>query len=231
MAGLATLDRLRQCLVMLRLSLCGSLQFVMSGGMLCWRLLPSMSPMLGHSPQPLGGLLLKQALDQRLHLAGQVGCRGMNGQADGPGSLLGAGRTVATLTQQGAGSRAAASCARSQACARNIKTIPPPPGPHSQGSLNLAAVISFCSCARPLARKGGMPLSISYSSTPTLHQSTALPWPRPVITSGACGESGQSEGLLQSWSTAACSPLAAAQLATTPLATATHAATLGSQPG
>ncbi len=57
---------------------------------------------------------------------------------------------------------------------------------HSHGSLNLAAVMSFCSCARPLARKGGMPLSISYRRMPTLHQSTALPCPRPVITSGAC---------------------------------------------
>ena len=36
-------------------------------------------------------------------------------------------------------------------------------------------------------RKGGTPQSISNRSTPTLHQSTALPCPRPEMTSGAWG--------------------------------------------
>ena len=38
-----------------------------------------------------------------------------------------------------------------------------------------------------------MPHSISNSSTPTLHQSTALPCPLPLMTSGACGGSGRKE--------------------------------------
>ncbi len=49
----------------------------------------------------------------------------------------------------------------------------------ARGSLRRAVRIWRCSCARPLARKGGVPHSISYSRMPTLHQSTALPWPLP----------------------------------------------------
>lgn len=65
----------------------------------------------------------------------------------------------------------------------------------SHGSLNLAVVMSFCSCCLPFALKGGMPHSISKSSTPTLHQSTALPWPRPAMISGACrGQGGRKGG-------------------------------------
>ena len=46
-------------------------------------------------------------------------------------------------------------------------------------------MICLASAARPLARKGGCPVSISYSRMPTDHQSTAFPCPLPATTSGA----------------------------------------------
>ncbi|CAN1216617.1 hypothetical protein LINPERPRIM_LOCUS687 [Linum perenne] len=44
-------------------------------------------------------------------------------------------------------------------------------------------LISVLSLFSPL--NGVLPYSISYRNTPRVHQSTALPWPCPEITSGA----------------------------------------------
>lgn len=57
----------------------------------------------------------------------------------------------------------------------------PDPSGKGTSSLRIFANVAF----RFLPLKGVVPNSISYTRIPRVHQSTALVWPQPLITSGA----------------------------------------------
>jgi hypothetical protein len=57
------------------------------------------------------------------------------------------------------------------------------PGPSGNGTSSLRMLENVALRFLPL--NGVVPYSISYTRMPSVHQSTALVWPLPLITSGA----------------------------------------------